>query len=282
MTMKLNKQILSLLLAAVMVLTFAPTAILAGAKTPKTKTVTVRAVEDHFTSNSHDEEWSFTYSDDYFTKSGYTFRQDLACMTLGLAMASFTSRDAINEGVRRGYRDGFLRKSIVEDPLRRTNTGDNSPAVIHTDIVDGDHVKILFAPKGFGSENMSRVRMFPPSAGEAGCKDFVVETVKEAGGNPCPPIVVGVGLGASFDRVTMLAKKALLRPIGTKHEDPFYARIEQELLERINALDIGPQGFGGRTTALAVHILAEPTHIAGLPCAVNINCHVSRHRERIL
>lgn len=190
--------------------------------------------------------------------------------------------EAVNEGVRRGYRDGFLRKSIVEDPLRRTNTGDNSPAVIHTDIVDGDHVKILFAPKGFGSENMSRVRMFPPSAGEAGCKDFVVETVKEAGGNPCPPIVVGVGLGASFDRVTMLAKKALLRPIGTKHEDPFYARIEQELLERINALDIGPQGFGGRTTALAVHILAEPTHIAGLPCAVNINCHVSRHRERIL
>ena len=173
--------------------------------------------------------------------------------------------EAVNEGVRRGYRDGFLRKSIVEDPLRRTNTGDNSPAVIHTDIVDGDHVKILFAPKGFGSENMSRVRMFPPSAGEAGCKDFVVETVKEAGGNPCPPIVVGVGLGASFDRVTMLAKKALLRPIGTKHEDPFYARIEQELLERINALDIGPQGFGGRTTALAVHILAEPTHIAGLP-----------------
>lgn len=190
--------------------------------------------------------------------------------------------EAVNRGVAKGYKDGYLRKSIVRDPLRRVNTNDNTPADIHVDIVDGDRVRVLFAPKGFGSENMSRVQMFAPSAGEEGFKDFVVDTVRKAGGNPCPPVVVGIGLGSSFDRVTFLAKKALLSGMKEKNPDPFYARIEDELLGRINDLDIGPQGFGGKTTALAVHIIAEPTHIAGMPCAVNINCHVSRHAERIL
>lgn len=190
--------------------------------------------------------------------------------------------DAVNEGVRRGYKDGFLRKSVVEDPLRRKNTGDNTPANIHVDIVPGDRVKILFAPKGFGSENMSRIKMFAPSAGEEGFKDFVVETVKIAGGNPCPPMVVGVGIGGTFDKVAFMAKKALTLDMDQSNPDPFYARIEDELLGRINQLDIGPQGFGGRTTALAVKIIQAPTHIAGMPVAVNINCHVSRHGEIII
>ncbi len=189
---------------------------------------------------------------------------------------------AVNEGIRQGYREGYLRKSIVADPLRRTNTGDNTPANIHVDIVPGDKVKIEFAPKGFGSENMSRLKMFPPSAGVEGVREFVVETVKIAGGNPCPPIVVGVGLGAGFDHVTYLAKKALLRDMDSYNPDPFYKQLEEQMLEDINKLDIGPQGFGGKTTALKVNIIAEPTHIAGMPCAVNINCHVSRHRVRII
>ena len=190
--------------------------------------------------------------------------------------------DAVNEGVRRGYSEGYLRKSIVADPLRRVNTGDNTPAYIHTDIVAGDKVKITVAPKGFGSENMSRIKMMPPSAGEDGVKDFVIETVELAGANPCPPIVVGVGIGGTFDKASLMAKKALLIPADMDNDDPYYADMEAELFERINSLGIGPQGFGGMTTALAVNIIASPTHIAGLPVAVNINCHVSRHKEAII
>lgn len=190
--------------------------------------------------------------------------------------------DAVNEGVRRGYTDGYLRKSIVKDPLRRINTGDNTPAYIHTEIVPGDKVKIAVAPKGFGSENMSRIKMLPPSAGEEGVKDFIVETVEMAGANPCPPIVVGVGIGGAFDKAALMAKKALLVPVDSSNEDPYYAEMEKELLDRINELGIGPQGFGGKTTALKVNILAAPTHIAGLPVAVNINCHVSRHKEAVI
>lgn len=190
--------------------------------------------------------------------------------------------DAVNEGVRRGYGDGYLRKSVVADPLRRVNTGDNTPAHIHIEIVAGDKVKITVAPKGFGSENMSRIVMLPPSAGEEGVKNFVVETVEMAGANPCPPVVVGVGIGGTFDKAALMAKKALLLPADKENEDSYYADMEKELLERINDLGIGPQGFGGKTTALAVNIIAAPTHIAGLPAAVNINCHVSRHREAII
>lgn len=190
--------------------------------------------------------------------------------------------DAVNEGVRRGYTDGYLRKSIVKDPLRRVNTGDNTPAYIHTEIVPGDKVKITVAPKGFGSENMSRIKMLPPSAGEEGVKDFIVETVEVAGANPCPPIVVGVGIGGTFDKAALMAKKALLVPVDCANGDHYYADMEKELLDRINKLGIGPQGFGGKTTALKVNILAAPTHIAGLPVAVNINCHVSRHKEAVI
>ncbi len=190
--------------------------------------------------------------------------------------------DAINEGVRQGYDQGFLRKSVVADPLRRKNTGDNTPALIHVEIVPGDKIHLTVAPKGFGSENMSRLAMLAPSAGEKGVKDFVVETARIAGPNPCPPIVVGVGIGGSFDRVALLAKKALQRPINQPNPDPYYADMEKELLERINALGIGPQGFGGMTTALGVNIETFPTHIAGLPVAVNINCHVTRHVSRDL
>ncbi len=190
--------------------------------------------------------------------------------------------DAVNEGVRRGYGDGFLRKSIVKDPLRRENTGDNTPAYINTEIVDGDQVKITVAPKGFGSENMSQIKMLPPSAGEDGVKDFVVKVCSEAGANPCPPIVVGVGVGGTFDKAALLAKKALLIPVDKENEDEYYRDMERELLTRINELGIGPQGFGGKTTALTVKIIAAPTHIAGLPVAVNVNCHVSRHKEAVL
>ena len=190
--------------------------------------------------------------------------------------------EAIQEGVRQGYTEGFLRKSIVADPLRRENTGDNTPADINVRITDGDRVKIVVAPKGFGSENMSQIRMLPPSAGQQGVEDFVVSVCQSAGANPCPPIVVGVGIGGNFSRVALLAKQSLLIPLDQSNPDPFYAEMEGGLLERINGLGIGPQGFGGRTTALAVKILAAPTHIAGLPVAVNINCHVSRHKEVIL
>ena len=190
--------------------------------------------------------------------------------------------EAIHEGVRQGYADGYLRKSVVRDPLDRVNTGDNAPAMIYYSIVPGDQIKITVAPKGFGSENMSQIKMLKPSDGLQGVKDFVVKVVEEAGPNPCPPIVVGVGVGGTFDKAAFLAKKALLRPVDSRHADPFYAALEDELLEKINALGIGPQGFGGRTTALAVNIEKMPTHIAGLPVAVNINCHVTRHQSEVL
>ena len=190
--------------------------------------------------------------------------------------------DAVNEGVRRGYTNGYLRKSIVKDPIRRGNTGDNTPAMITVDIVSGDSIKITVAPKGFGSENMSAIRMFSPSAGLEGIKDFIIETVEKAGPNPCPPIVVGVGIGGSFDKAALLAKRALLRPIDQPNADPFYAALEKEMLDKINALGIGPQGFGGRTTAIGLNIETMPTHIAGMPCAINISCHVTRHKTEVI
>lgn len=193
-----------------------------------------------------------------------------------------TLSDAINEGVRRGYEKGYLRKSVVADPVRRGNTGDNTPAVIHTEIVEGDCFEITIAPKGFGSENMSAVKMLKPSEGIEGIIDFVVNTVKSAGGNPCPPLVVGVGIGGTFEKVVYLAKSALLRDVDSHNPDPYYAELEDTLLKKINELNIGPQGFGGKTTALGVNVETFPTHIAGMPCAVNINCHVTRHLTRNL
>ncbi|MGM0689073.1 MAG: fumarate hydratase [Bacillota bacterium] len=191
--------------------------------------------------------------------------------------------EAINAGVKRGYEEGYLRKSIVTDPLYdRVNTKDNTPAVIYTDIVPGDNVKISFAPKGGGSENMSAVKMLKPSDGEAGLIDFVVNHVKAAGPNPCPPIVVGVGIGGTFDRVAVQAKKALFRPVGEPNPDAKFAELEKTILNKINDLGVGPQGFGGRTFALAVHIETFPSHIASMAAAVNINCHACRHLERII
>ena len=190
--------------------------------------------------------------------------------------------EAVDEGVRRGYEKGFLRKSVVRDPVKRGNTGDNTPAMLYTEIVPGDTVEVTVAPKGFGSENMSAIRMFKPSAGIEGIKDFILETVKNAGPNPCPPMVVGVGIGGTFDKAALIAKKALMRPFGEHHPDPFYRELEEEMLEKVNALGIGPQGFGGRTTALALHIETMPTHIAGMPCAININCHVTRHKTAVI
>lgn len=188
-------------------------------------------------------------------------------------------QDAINEGVRQGYDEGYLRKSVVKDPIDRVNTKDNTPAVIYFDIVTGDKLKITVAPKGFGSENMSQLKMLKPSDGLEGVKNFVLKVVKEAGPNACPPIVVGIGIGGTFDRSATLAKKALIRPTGERNANPFYAELEKELMEKINAIGIGPQGFGGKTTALAVNIETYATHIAGLPVAVNINCHATRHAE---
>lgn len=190
--------------------------------------------------------------------------------------------DAINEGVRRGYEEGFLRKSVVKDPINRINTKDNTPAIIYYNMVAGDKIKITVAPKGFGSENMSRIKMLKPSDGLQGVKDFIIETVKFAGPNPCPPIVIGVGIGGTFDKAAYLAKKALIRPLDKRNEDKFYSDLEEELLDTINKLGIGPQGFGGKTTALGLNIETYPTHIAGLPVAVNINCHATRHKEREL
>ncbi len=185
--------------------------------------------------------------------------------------------EAVQEGIRRGYVDGYLRKSVVKDPLIRENTGDNTPGVIHYKIVPGDQVKITVAPKGFGSENMSAVRMLTPAAGVEGVLDFIEETVSKAGPNPCPPLVVGVCVGGTMDKAAVLAKKATMRPVGTHNGDPRCAGLEEEALKRINKLGIGPGGFGGSTTALAVNIDFFPTHIAGLPVAVNICCHVARH-----
>lgn len=190
--------------------------------------------------------------------------------------------DAINEGIRQGYSDGLLRKSVVNDPLNRENTKDNTPGIINYSIVPGDKLGIQIAAKGFGSENMSRLKMLKPAEGLQGVKDFILETVELAGPNACPPIVVGVGLGGSFDKVTLLAKKALMRDLDDYNENPYYADLEKELLEEINELGIGPQGFGGKTTALKVALEYYPTHIAGLPIAVNINCHATRHKEVII
>lgn len=190
--------------------------------------------------------------------------------------------DAINEGVRQGYKEGYLRKSVVDDPLIRNNTKDNTPAIIYYEIVKGDKVKITFAPKGFGSENMSRIKMLKPSDGIKGVEDFVIETVSNAGANPCPPIVVGVGIGGTMDKAACMSKKALLREIGNHNDLDHIKDMEKRLLKKINDLGIGPQGLGGRTTALSVNIETFATHIAGLPVAVNINCHASRHEEIIL
>lgn len=189
---------------------------------------------------------------------------------------------AIHEGVKRGYVDGLLRKSVVGDPLRRVNTKDNTPAIIHTRLVSGDRLTLTVAPKGFGSENMSRLKMLTPAAGVQGVKDFVLETVRLAGANPCPPMVLGVGVGGDFEQVAELAKRALMVPLDEANPDPFYAALEHELLSAVNATGIGPQGLGGKTTCLGLHILAKPTHIAGLPVAVNVSCHVTRHATEIL
>ena len=209
----------------------------------------------------------------------------LACVFLEIGQDVHIEGDlkaAVNEGVRRGYVEGYLRKSCVKDPFDRVNTGDNTPAVLYVDVVPGDEVHITVAPKGFGSENMSQIKMLKPSDGLQGVKDFIVKVVEEAGPNPCPPIVVGVGVGGTFDKAAYLAKKALMRPVDERNANPFYADLEKEMLDKVNALGIGPQGFGGQTTALAVNIEALPTHIAGLPCAVNINCHVTRHKSAVL
>ena len=190
--------------------------------------------------------------------------------------------DAINQGVREGYVDGFLRKSVVKDPILRENTKDNTPAVIYYDFVKGDKIKITFAPKGFGSENKSGLKMLNPSDGINGVIDFVIETVKKAGANPCPPMVIGVGIGGTMDKAAQIAKKALTRDIDVPNANPFYAELEKTLLEKINKLGIGPQGMGGTTTALAVNVETFPTHIAGLPVAVNVNCHATRHTVEII
>ena len=189
---------------------------------------------------------------------------------------------AINEGVAKGYVEGKLRLSVVADPLRRVNTGDNTPAIIHTSIVDGENVRIMVAPKGFGSENMSKMKMFTPSATTDDIVAFVTDVVNTAGSNPCPPIVVGVGIGGDFEQCAYLSKKALCRDLRERHPDPFYRELEEKMLTEINKTGIGSQGFGGTVTALYLNIEAAPTHIAGLPVAVNIGCHVTRHKERII
>ncbi len=189
---------------------------------------------------------------------------------------------AVNAGVARGYTEGYLRKSAVRDPLRRVNTGDNTPAILHTRLVEGDRITLTVAPKGFGSENMSRLKMLVPAQGVEGVRDFVLETVRLAGANPCPPMILGVGIGGDFEMVAELAKRALLLPLDERNPDPFYADLEEKWLEEINRTGIGPQGLGGRTTCLGLHILPMATHIAGLPAAVNVSCHVTRHKTAIL
>lgn len=214
-------------------------------------------------------------------RAGLPICQDtgMACVFVELGTDVHIEGDfeaAIHEGVRRGYGEGYLRKSIVADPLHRGNTGDNTPAAITIHLVNGDGCTITVAPKGFGSENMSRIAMLKPADGVEGFKKFVVDTVFQAGSNPCPPVVLGIGVGGSFDKVAYLAKKALLRPLDVPNPDPYYAGLEQELLREINALGIGPQGFGGKTTCLGLAIEQMPTHVAGLPVAVNVSCHVTR------
>ena len=190
--------------------------------------------------------------------------------------------EAINEGVRQGYVEGYLRKSVVSDPIERVNTNDNTPAIIHFGIIPGENIEITVAPKGFGSENMSRVFMLKPADGIEGVKNAILTAVKDAGPNACPPMVVGVGIGGTFEKCALLAKKALMRPLNTENPDPYYADLEKEMLEKVNKLGIGPQGFGGRTTAIGLNIETMPTHIAGMPCAINISCHVTRHKTEVL
>ena len=243
--------------------------------------------------NAIDNEVSPTGKDILFKiKDNYTIAEErkmAICQDTGMAVffvkigneihiEGKTITDAINDGVKLGYEEGYLRKSIVKDPLNRVNTGDNTPAVVHYEYTYGDKITITIAPKGFGSENMSAIKMFSPSAGIEGIKKFVIDTVDNAGSNPCPPIVVGVGIGGNFETCALLAKKALTRDISSQHTEPMYAKLEDELLHDINKLGIGPQGFGGVTTALGVNIETAPTHIAGMPCAVNISCHVTRHK----
>ena len=197
-------------------------------------------------------------------------------------LAGGSLEEAVNDGVARGYLDGHLRLSVVGDPLRRVNTNNNTPAILHLRMVPGDRVDVTVAPKGFGSENMTKLKMFNPSVTREQVEDFIVECVSVAGSNPCPPVVGGVGLGGTSEVAAALAKRALLRPAGEHHADPFYREMEERLLERINRLGIGPQGMGGATTALSVAILTHGTHIAGLPCAVNLGCHVTRHAHAVL
>ena len=209
----------------------------------------------------------------------------MACVFVELGQNVHIEGDfeqAVNNGVRRGYGEGYLRKSVVCDPLRRVNTGDNTPALLTVKLTRGDKMRITVMPKGFGSENMSALKMLKPADGVEGVKNFVLETVEKAGANPCPPIIVGVGIGGSFDKAAYLAKHALLRPVDEPNPDEYYAALESELLDKINALGIGPQGFGGKTTALAVLIEAMPTHVAGLPVAVNISCHATRRASASL
>jgi len=204
----------------------------------------------------------------------------VACVFLEIGRNIHINGDiysAVNEGVRQGYKEGYLRESVVADPLNRKNTGDNTPAFIYVDFIEGSNLRINVAPKGFGSENMSQIKMLTPSSGVEGVIDFVISAVEKAGPNPCPPIVVGVGIGGTFDKCALIAKKALLRSLDQENPNPYYKDLEKKILDRINALGIGPQGFGGKCTALKVSIETLPTHIAGLPCAVNINCHVARH-----
>ena len=209
----------------------------------------------------------------------------MACVFVELGQDVHIEGDfeqAVNNGVRRGYGEGYLRKSVVCDPLRRVNTGDNTPALVTVKLTRGDKMRITVMPKGFGSENMSALKMLKPADGAEGVKSFVLDTVEKAGANPCPPIIVGVGIGGSFDKAACLAKHALLRPVDEPNPDEYYAALERELLDKINALGIGPQGFGGKTTALAVLIEAMPTHVAGLPVAVNISCHATRRASASL
>lgn len=210
----------------------------------------------------------------------------MACIFIEIGQEVYVDgnlKEAIEEGVRIGYKEGYLRKSVVDDPVfHRKNTNDNTPAIIYYDIVEGDQLKIVVAPKGFGSENMCQVKMLKPSDGVEGIKEFVLKVVNDAGPNACPPMVIGVGIGGSFDRVALLSKKAMLREIGTHHSDKRYASLEEELLELVNQTGIGPAGYGGKITALSLNIETYPTHIAGMPVAVSICCHVARHKEVIL
>ena len=248
-------------------------------------------VKERITRSEEEEPWPLAKNILGIIRENYQIAEDgfvpvcqdtgMACVFLEIGQdvhINGSLEEAVHEGVRQGYTEGCLRKSVVRDPLDRVNTKDNTPAVIYYDIVPGDSLKITVAPKGFGSENMSQIKMLKPSDGLAGVKDFILKVVEDAGPNPCPPIVVGVGIGGTFDKAALLAKKALMRSTNVRNASPFYAALEEEMLQKINALGIGPQGVGGRTTALAVNIETMPTHIAGLPVAVNLNCHVTRHK----